>query len=211
MLRQVLPKSAYLSGARATIQRTVERSTAAASTRFDFKRLYDVGLGVELHDRGIRQNLVHALLGADILQDGDAPPAARRLELVISLAVRARKRKQGHALDVVGTAEVGKLRTIGRDRHELNRDVDLSRIDVGNPCGRVLLNEFDLGFIGKKALGQDPGHGDVHADKVALLILKMPRSIGAAGSDNEMSAVEHCTKLAVRVCSGIGPAGRWHS
>ena len=35
------------------------------------------------------------------------------------------------------------------------------------------------------------GHGDVHADELALLVLEVPGRVGAAGSDDQLAAVEH--------------------
>jgi hypothetical protein len=69
-------------------------------------------------------------------------------------------------------------------------DVDLAGCDVRNPRGGILTHELNLRIVVEQALGQDAGHGDVHAGQIALVVLEVPRRVGAAGADDELAPIE---------------------
>ncbi len=76
--------------------------------------------------------------------------------------------------------------------------------DIRNARGGILPHVVDLRVVVEQALGQDAGHGDVHAGQIALVVLEVPRRVGAAGADDELAAVERRAQHAL----GRGLRGR---
>ena len=131
-----------------------------------------------------------------VLENGylGATPAGE--QLIEILVGRVRSREERNPLNIVGTTERNELCSERIHRHELNDNVDLARCNVGNALCRILADELHLVRIVEEAQGQDPRHGDVHADQFALLVLKVPRSICAAGANDQLPAIEDSAEQA---------------
>ena len=68
-----------------------------------------------------------------------------------------------------------------------------------------------LRLVVEEALGQDPRHGDVHADEFALVVLEMPGRVRAAGADDQLAAIEHGAQQAAgAACAAAFSARQRH-
>ena len=67
-----------------------------------------------------------------------------------------------------------------------------------NPRRGILTHVLNLRVVVEQALGQNPRHGDVHAGKIAFVVLEVPRRVGAARADDEVSAVQRRAQHAPR-------------
>ena len=160
--------------------------------------LEDVGLAVELQNLRLRQHPVHEVVGIDVRQDRGAHRGSGREQLLEGLVFAFRRDHQPRALDVIGPREGDQLGARGRDGHELDDDVHLAGGDIRNSGCGVLPHVVNLCFVVEQALGEDARHGYVHAGEIALVVLEVPRRVGAAGADDEPAPVERRAQQASR-------------
>jgi len=148
---------------------------------------------------------VDEVLGEGVLEDGHLGALAGQLGGAGE--VGAGRDQQGDGLAVVGDGELD-LEGAGRgDGHELADDVDLARGEVRDAGVGGLDHELEvLGHLlgighlllgeAEEAAGEVLGHVDVEADQRAVLVLVVPRRVGAAGAHDQLAAVEDLLQLA---------------
>jgi hypothetical protein len=146
---------------------------------------------------------VNDALGIDVLQNRDLDLLAPFCEIERAGVRAVLAQQRSHALAIVRNGKVRQLRTLRGDRHELEDDIDLVGLHVGDARIGCLAHELHLGRIVEQAFGEQARHLDVESLQVALLVLEVPRRVGAAGASHR------CQVLRLFACAGSG-AGRNH-
>ena len=139
------------------------------------------------------------VLGKAVLQDGDGHLRAAVHgceQLLAGLVLAVGVQQSLTALGVVRDGELDLLGSLGADGHELEADVHVAVDQVRNALVRGLLDELDLFRIAEERVGNDLRHGDVEAAEVAVVVIEVPRGVGAAGADDQITAIEDFLQLA---------------